>query len=89
MLKIGILGCGKIAQVRHIPELAGHPQAEIAGYYNPTLSRAEEMARKMIADGDIGRVLTFSPSPESPTPSLTPSSPGTEASCQQNVYFLP
>ena len=34
-------------------------------------------------------VLTFSPSPESPTPSLTPSSPGTEASCQQNVYFLP
>ena len=59
---IGIIGCGKIAQVRHIPELAGHPQAEIAGYYNPTLSRAEEMARKMIADGDIGRVLTFSPS---------------------------
>ena len=43
--RIGIIGCGKIAQVRHIPELAVHPQAEIAGYFNPTRSRAEHMSR--------------------------------------------
>ncbi|MBQ4306523.1 MAG: Gfo/Idh/MocA family oxidoreductase, partial [Bacteroidales bacterium] len=42
--RIGIIGCGKIAQVRHIPELSEHPEAEIAGYYNPTRYRAEQMA---------------------------------------------
>lgn len=44
MTGIGIIGCGKIAQVRHIPELNANPDAEIIGFYNPTLSRAEEMA---------------------------------------------
>lgn len=64
MKKIGIIGCGKIAQVRHIPELNANPDAQIIGYYNPTRSRAEEMAAKyggkvyetideMLADADI------------------------------------
>ncbi len=44
MIKIGILGCGKIAQVRHIPEYAANPDAELTAYYNPTASRAEDMA---------------------------------------------
>ena len=26
MFNIGIIGCGKIAQVRHIPEYAAHPR---------------------------------------------------------------
>ena len=46
MLKIGILGCGKIAQVRHIPEYAANPDCELKGFYNPTKSRAEDMALK-------------------------------------------
>lgn len=46
MKRIGIIGCGKIAQVRHIPELAAYPQAQIVGYYNPTRSRAEEMSAR-------------------------------------------
>ena len=29
MLKIGILGCGKIAQVRHIPEYNDNPNCEL------------------------------------------------------------
>ena len=29
IMKIGILGCGKIAQVRHIPEYADNPNCEI------------------------------------------------------------
>ena len=28
-IKIGIIGCGKIAQVRHIPEYAANPHAEV------------------------------------------------------------
>ena len=46
MIHIGIIGCGKIAQVRHIPEYAANPDAELAGYFNPKRFRAEEMAAK-------------------------------------------
>lgn len=46
MIKIGILGCGKIAQVRHIPEYAANPDCELAAFYNPTRKRAEDMAAK-------------------------------------------
>lgn len=46
MIHIGILGCGKIAQVRHIPEYAANPDCELYGFFNPTVSRAQEMADK-------------------------------------------
>ena len=41
---IGIIGCGRIAQVRHIPELSANDRCHIVGYFNPTRSRAESMA---------------------------------------------
>ena len=43
---IGILGCGKIAQVRHIPEYADNPEAELKGFFDLSLERAQEMAKK-------------------------------------------
>ena len=43
---IGFIGCGKIAQVRHIPEFSRNPGATIIGYFNPTRSRAEDMAAR-------------------------------------------
>ncbi len=46
MLKVGIIACGKIAQVRHIPEYASNPDVELRGYYDLCRERAEEMARK-------------------------------------------
>ncbi|MBQ6365222.1 MAG: Gfo/Idh/MocA family oxidoreductase [Oscillospiraceae bacterium] len=46
MLKVGVLGCGKIAQVRHIPEYAANERVILSAFYNPTASRAEEMAKK-------------------------------------------
>jgi predicted dehydrogenase len=46
MLNIGIIGCGKIAQVRHIPEYAGNKNCKLVGFYDRTLSRAQEMAQK-------------------------------------------
>lgn len=68
MKNIGIIGCGKIAQVRHIPELAANPDARIIGYYNPTQSRAEQMAAQyggkvyptladLLADPEIDAVV--------------------------------
>lgn len=46
MLKIGVAGCGKIAQVRHIPEYAASENCTLAGYFSPNASRAEDMAAK-------------------------------------------
>lgn len=43
MLIIGIVGCGKIAQVRHIPTYASNPNRELAGFFNPAGSRDEEL----------------------------------------------
>nr|WP_296155200.1 Gfo/Idh/MocA family oxidoreductase [uncultured Blautia sp.] len=67
MIKIGIIGCGKIAQVRHIPEYLDNPDAELAGLYDLNLQRAEELAEKyhckayesietMLADPEIDAV---------------------------------
>lgn len=65
---IGFIGCGKIAQVRHIPEFSRNPGATIIGYFNPTRSRAEDMAARyggkvyddiaaMLADPQIDAVV--------------------------------
>jgi len=45
MQKIGIIGCGKIAQKRHIPEYADNPKAELVGFFDLNLARAEELAK--------------------------------------------
>lgn len=46
MFNIGIIGCGKIAQVRHIPEYAENPDAKLWGYYDLNKKRAKELAGK-------------------------------------------
>ncbi|MFT4104189.1 MAG: Gfo/Idh/MocA family oxidoreductase [Lacrimispora sp.] len=46
MFNIGIIGCGKIAQVRHIPEYAENPDARLWGYYDLNQERAKELAEK-------------------------------------------
>ena len=46
MFGIGIIGCGKIAQVRHIPEYAEHPEAKLLGFYDINLERAGALAAK-------------------------------------------
>lgn len=44
MFKIGIIGCGKVAQVRHIPEYQANRDAELAGYFDINAGRAEALA---------------------------------------------
>ncbi len=46
MINIGIIGCGKIAQVRHIPEYQANPNARIVGLYDINIPRAKELAQK-------------------------------------------
>ncbi len=44
MIRIGIIGCGKIAQVRHLPEYATNPDAQLVGYYDKNMERARAVA---------------------------------------------
>ena len=44
MLKIGIIGCGKITQVRHAPEYDENPNCRLAGFYDFMPERAQKMA---------------------------------------------
>lgn len=46
MIKVGIIGCGKIAQVRHIPEYLENENVCLAGLYDLNLARAEKLAEK-------------------------------------------
>lgn len=66
-MKVGIIGCGRIAQTRHIPEYAAHPGVELAGYYDFNMDRAMELAAvyggkvydsadALLADHEIGAV---------------------------------
>jgi predicted dehydrogenase len=46
MIKIGMIGCGKIAQVRHIPEYADRKDVCLSGFFDLNQARAEELAKK-------------------------------------------
>lgn len=43
-IKIGVIGCGKIAQVRHIPEYMDNPDAELYGLYDMNQERMKSLA---------------------------------------------
>lgn len=49
MFKVGIIGCGKIAQIRHIPEYMDNKDAKIVAFYDSKKNRAEELAVKYSA----------------------------------------
>lgn len=46
MINIGIIGCGKIAQIRHIPEYLENPDVALRGFYDINTERARELAEK-------------------------------------------
>lgn len=46
MLKVGVIGCGKIAQVRHIPEYHRNPRVELGGFYDLNKERTDELQKQ-------------------------------------------
>ena len=46
MISVGIVACGKIAQVRHLPEYADNPDVRIAGLFDLNAGRARTLAEK-------------------------------------------
>jgi myo-inositol 2-dehydrogenase / D-chiro-inositol 1-dehydrogenase len=71
-LRIGIIGCGRVTRLRHVPALARLPQAEIAGLADVDSSQVGELARQtgaraypdhdaLIADPEIDVVAVCVP----------------------------
>jgi len=67
MIGIGIIGCGKISQIRHIPEYLQNPDAKIIGFFDNNQERTRELAARygvkayssvdeLLADGSIDAV---------------------------------
>lgn len=46
ILNIGIIGCGKISQYRHIPEYSANEHVKISGYFDLSKKRAENLAKE-------------------------------------------
>lgn len=44
MVRVAVIGCGKIAQTRHIPEYQSNPAVQLAGFYDLNTERAKELA---------------------------------------------
>jgi Predicted dehydrogenases and related proteins len=49
IVRVGIIGCGRIAQTRHIPEYANNPNVQLSGFYNRTYSLAQALANQYSA----------------------------------------
>ncbi|WP_248926272.1 Gfo/Idh/MocA family protein [Paenibacillus hamazuiensis] len=45
-IKVAVIGCGAIAQRRHIPEYEENPNVELVAFADPVLERAELYAKK-------------------------------------------
>lgn len=71
-VKYGVIGCGAIAQRRHLPEAAANPDSRIVAVADPVKERVEEMAHKyharpftdykeMIRSADIDAVVVCGP----------------------------
>lgn len=46
MIRVGIIGCGKVAQVRHLPEYHERKDVELVGYYDLNNERAQGISKK-------------------------------------------
>lgn len=59
MINVGIIGCGGIAQGRHIPAYHQNPATRLRAFYDPVLPRAQELAARYggVAYGDLGQML--------------------------------
>ena len=72
MIKVGLIGCGKIAQVRHIPEYDANGESKLYGFFDQNYERAEMLAKQygakvyasyeeMLADPEIDAVSVLTP----------------------------
>ncbi len=99
-VNIGIIGCGRIARTRHIPEYAANKNARIAGFYNRTFGTAKELAdayngraytsvEELLADPSIDAVSVLTPNNTHADISIAALRAGKHVLCEKPMAVTP
>src|SRR5947209_17773538 len=93
-VKYGIIGCGAIAQRRHIPECVANPESKLAALADPVKERVDELAAKygakaytdykeMLRDPGIDAVVVCGPNALHAQQSIDALSAGKHVLCEK------
>jgi predicted dehydrogenase len=93
-VKYGVIGCGAIAQRRHLPECAANPASKLVAVADPVAERVEELAKKygakaflnykeMIAAADIDAVVVAGPNASHASMSIEALEAGKHVLCEK------
>ena len=93
-VKYGVIGCGAIAQRRHLPECAANPASKLVALADPVAERVEELAKKygakaflnykdMLASADIDAVVVAGPNATHASMSIEALEAGKHVLCEK------
>ena len=93
-VKYGVIGCGAIAQRRHLPECAANPASKLVALADPVAERVEELAKKygakaylnykdMITSPDIDAVVVAGPNASHASMSIEALEAGKHVLCEK------
>ena len=93
-VKYGVIGCGAIAQRRHLPECAANPASKLVAVADPVAERVEELAKKygakaflkykeMLAASDIDAVVVAGPNASHASMSIEALEAGKHVLCEK------
>ena len=93
-VKYGVIGCGAIAQRRHLPECAANPASKLVALADPVAERVEELAKKygakaflnykeMLTAADVDAVVVCGPNASHASMSIESLEAGKHVLCEK------
>ncbi len=93
-VKYGVIGCGSIAQHRHLPEAAANKDSKVVAVVDPVLDRVEEIAKKygakayieyreMLKSPDVDAVVVCGPNSTHAAMSIDALNAGKHVLCEK------
>jgi UDP-N-acetylglucosamine 3-dehydrogenase len=93
-VKYGVIGCGAIAQRRHLPECAANPASKLVALADPVAERVEELAKKygakaflnykeMLTAADVDAVVVCGPNASHASMSIEALEAGKHVLCEK------
>lgn len=100
MKRIGIIGCGKIAQLRHIPEYAARGDVRLTAFFDANTERAQELAGRyggkayesceaLLASGEVDAVSVCTPNEMHAETAMAAMKAGLDVLCEKPMAVTP
>ena len=94
IVRYGVIGCGAIAQRRHLPECAANPASKLAALADPVAERVEALAKKydaksyldykeMLKSNDVDAVVVAGPNASHASMSIEALEAGKHVLCEK------